>query len=48
MAEERAETIVERWKEEHGKTRISKALREELTAPTWEAKNLAYDTIKAL
>ena len=48
MAEEQAETIVERWKEEHGKTRISKVLREELTAPTWEAKNLAYDTIKAL
>lgn len=48
MAEEQAETIVEQWKEENGKSRISKALREELTAPTWAAKNLAYDTIKAL
>ena len=42
------ETIVEQWKEENGKSRISAKKREELTAPTWAAKNLAYDTIKAL
>ena len=48
MAEERAERIVWLWKEENGKSRISRAKRDELTAPVWQAKENAYETIKAL
>lgn len=48
MAQEKADRLVERWKEENGKSRISKEKREELTAPVWEAKKAAYDTIVRL
>ena len=48
IAEEQAEAIVEQWKEDNGKTRISAKKREELTAHVWVATDNAYNAIKAL
>lgn len=48
MAEEEAEEAVALWKKVYGKSRISKAMRAKVTALAWEAKENAYNTIKAL